>query len=172
METGDVDLAEREYARVLSTRRELLGDDHPSVGQAWMAVGSVHGRRERWGDAFDAYGEALRIFRAAHGGDEHVDVTGVKARLAETTRELGRLAESERLAREALAHAETLGPTHRLATDARGELARTLLASGRAAEALPLAEAAATAWVEAHPDDPRTERAVALRDECRATAKK
>jgi serine/threonine-protein kinase len=140
----------------LRIRRRELGPKHQKVGTTLVNLAYARDQEGDHASAIPLFQEALTIRRQLHDEDT-VEVVGVKAALAYTL--LGRnegndLKEAERLFRQAeKVFADRYGAGTRGPLTIRRNLAATLLAQGRAAEALEITQAALAAqpgWTEGH----------------------
>ncbi len=152
-----LDEAEPLIRQALRLRRKLLGAEHPQVATNLINLAALLDARQDIGGAIDAYRQALAI-RRKHFTDEHPAVARNLAAIAFSL--LGRgtpkdLAEAEGLLRQSLGvHLAQRGPTHRDTLVVQRNLAATLVARGRPAEAEPLArevvKRSAAAWSASH----------------------
>ncbi|MEP9404355.1 CHAT domain-containing tetratricopeptide repeat protein [Sphingomonas silueang] len=134
--------AEALTARALTIERQALGMRHPDVAftLANLAVGTL--RQGRAGDAAALLREAIAILDAATG-TPHPKRVGMLLRLADALRTDGDAVGAEAVLRDALAQATARSmPDPADPARARVALASLLADTGRAAEALPLIEAA------------------------------
>jgi len=170
LQVGQVDQAEEVYAWVLEARTEKFGVRHPQVAEAWIAIASVHGRRERWGEAVKACSTAVDIHREL-SGEEHLDTASARGYLGRALGWDGRGPAAEQNLRVALLIYRGKFPDgHRRIPALETELARALDSSGPSEEALELATSAEDWARESFGEtDARTGEAMAVRGRCLAT---
>jgi eukaryotic-like serine/threonine-protein kinase len=130
---GRPELAHREYARVLSVRRERLGDAHPSVANSLGNVGAALTQLGRFDEAEAHLRAALKIYREA--GDKRL-WAWYSDELGLALRGSGRLAEALALHRRSLElRREVFGPEHRECGRSLTQIAATLMVLDRLDEA-------------------------------------
>merc|ERR1712232_1077700 len=56
------ELAEEAYTEVISVRRAVWGNNHPSVAVTSCSLGRTQLRGSNWTGAYDSFNEALRIY--------------------------------------------------------------------------------------------------------------
>jgi serine/threonine-protein kinase len=138
----DLDLAETLYEEILVERRALLGPDHSGLAVDWNNLAAMALRRDRFDEARDAYGEALRLLLADADSPESRQAW-VRAGLAAASAGLGDYGAAERELRKALEIAErTLHAEHGIIGSIRVVWANLLRQQNRFAEAEAQARAA------------------------------
>lgn len=154
------DEAERLYERSLGIRRDALGPDHPHVAFSLNGLAEVAHGRGAFERSDSLHAEALDLRRTRLGPD-HPDVAQSLVGLARTHRSVGSMDAAEEHLREGLRiRAASLGEAHPSTAQVELALAELLIESGRAVEARPLAEAAASTLDSlVGADDPRSQRA-------------
>jgi serine/threonine-protein kinase len=101
LEQGDMIGAEPLIEEALSLRRELFGEDHPTVANAIDGLGELSFARADFDGAERAFRHALSIRRRLFP-DDHTDVAVSLENLGITLRRQGRTEEADRLLRDAL----------------------------------------------------------------------
>lgn len=139
---GDFDAATRELERSAALYRESLGPRHPSVGIALNNLGEVLMRRGEWQAARPIYEQAHAILVAALGSD-HPNVGVLDNNLGDIALRLGEHADAAaRYTRSRLNLARGFGDAAAPLAYPLTGLGESLLAQGRAREALTMLERA------------------------------
>jgi CHAT domain-containing protein len=121
--------------KALTTRRELLGENHPVYAVSLVNLGQLHQRLGAYSAARSYYLQALAIHRKVLG-EEHPETAISYDRLAANLRAQGKYVEAEPLFRQALAiRQKALGEDHRDTASTYDNLAGNLSLQGKFAEA-------------------------------------
>ncbi|MEX2271797.1 MAG: serine/threonine-protein kinase [Vicinamibacterales bacterium] len=143
LEQGDVEAAERGFARAMTSLEAARARDVRDVrSRVINAMGLMAARRGQSDAAIAHYREALDITRALYG-DMDLRVAEITNNLAVQAQAKANLDEAERLYRDALRVAQTLqGERHPGYATALSNLAGVMHSQGRLIEARPLYEQA------------------------------
>lgn len=141
--SGQYQQARERYEESLTTRRDLLGPEHPAVAEVLAARADADIALGHYDQAEPSIREALRL-RRAQLGDDHLDVAESLSSLGDVLYLSQKDTEGVlRAYREALAIREAaLGGDHLLVANALGSMATGLFHAGRGHEALPLIQRA------------------------------
>ncbi len=135
LQLGDQPGARRDLERALSIYESKLGPNHPDVARPLNALATL-ARRTKDLDAADELLERVLAIKEANMGKDHPELVVSLVDLGVVKRDQEDLPGSEATLRRALAIAEAkLDPTNRDAVNARQQLAITLRAEGKEAEA-------------------------------------
>jgi heat shock protein HtpX len=94
--------AERYYRSAIDTLTDAEGEKGLNLARAWSNLGVLYARTERLKQAMDAYTESLKI-RRARCGDHSPEVGRALNNCANCLRQLGKLAEAQEVAGNAIA---------------------------------------------------------------------
>ncbi len=136
LERGEHARAEALFREVRDIRVQLVGPKHNDVARAAANLGNALALLGRRSEALAELGRAEEIFRSIFG-DRHDSIQIVREMRGTALASLGRYAEAEILLRGALRFAEdNPGPAGPQTAPQRIQLARILVETGRANEAL------------------------------------
>ena len=139
-DSGRYDDAGKYFRESLEMRRRVLGAEHIAVARTMNNYARLLLTTRRAAEALPLFDEALRI-RALTQKPDHIDVLTVRVNRAGTLSQLGRRAEADREFASAIAAIRTQIPAGNLfISGPLAAYARHLFNTGRAVEALPLAE--------------------------------
>lgn len=150
--------------RAAEIRRKLLGEDHVTVADDLINLGTVQMALKKYGDADSSLGRALQVYEKAFGSDNPALYT-VLERLGWANWGLGRERRTEELFLRSVAVREkALGPEHPAVGSALGNLGRFYLKSGNHEKSIALFKRALSiAEKEVGPND---RRVADLLEEC------
>jgi tetratricopeptide (TPR) repeat protein len=135
---GDLRAAEATLTRAMSLRVAHLGDGHPDVASAALALAQLHLERGEPAAARPLVEQALAI-RQATLGQDHVDLAPVLTTLGSVQRQLARLDDARAAQARALAIWERVhGPVHPNVALALGNLAGVEVTAARPQAAVAL----------------------------------
>ena len=108
---GDDEAAVAAYSEVVAIRRELLGDEHPAVGQTLANLGITTAGTGKWKEAKGLLVEALASSENSLG-NEHPDLAGILWTLARAHQQLGEKELANQRAQRALDIVEAAYPAN------------------------------------------------------------
>lgn len=147
---GQNPVAERYYRAVLKSDEQVLGPNHPDLAITLNNLARVILERRGFAEAKSLLDRAVAI-TVSQRSDHHDDLAFAYANLALAEKGLAEMPAAERHFRAAIIVAEE--HHHRNLAPALTDLADTLCARGRTAEALRLLDRARPLMAEAYPDD-------------------
>ncbi len=140
-QAGDRAGAAEAYGTAVRLARASEGPDHPRLAPLLANWANALVADERFADAEATYADALRL--ASQPGQDPLAAAHVRMGLANVYRKTGRVADSERLLRQAWeVRKSTLGEGHSAELQARVTLASLLVEQRRFDEARPLLDSA------------------------------
>ncbi|HMF40113.1 MAG TPA: tetratricopeptide repeat protein [Polyangia bacterium] len=126
----------------LALKQKILRPDDSDLARSWASIGSTLIEMGDIAGALDAYQKQLEVLRSAHGPSSPLLGHALGNR-GEALALLGRHAEAEKDLRESLVHwAQMVPPDHPWIAYPLTALGKSLIASGRAREAVPILERA------------------------------
>jgi tetratricopeptide (TPR) repeat protein len=138
---GEVQLAIRQFERVLELRRARLGPDHLDTLKGRNSLAAAYWLAGRVKDAIEHHEANLPLIESKLGLD-HPDTLNSRHNLASDYKAAGRPEDAIRLLEPTLKLMESkLGPDHPDTLNGRNSLAEAYLAAGRTEDAIKLHEA-------------------------------
>jgi tetratricopeptide (TPR) repeat protein len=132
---GLYDVAFSLQDRALTTRRRLLGDDHPDTVRSIEAMGLLQQYRGKFPEAERLYREVLEVSRRVLG-DSHSDTLSAMSNVGDILRAQGKFQEAETFCREALRERRRLsGGEHPLTLACLDRMGYLLCEEGKFPEA-------------------------------------
>eukprot|EP00041_Stephanoeca_diplocostata_P038076 m.1475175 g.1475175 ORF g.1475175 m.1475175 type:complete len:2147 (-) comp25155_c0_seq15:836-7276(-) len=145
LETRSLDDAEQYFAQAISIRQQVLGSQHPSVGEALSNMGTFlvtasHFGQPRYNEALGVYERAVEIYTVADTHNKEANMLKAKNGLAHVMFRTGRVDDAMELMNQVeaeCASSTTLVEKDEMLAQYAGNNGVFLLETGRHTEALP-----------------------------------